>query len=388
MDGQIKKIDTLITLPGKKIQRCEVKRLTAPGENYGSLMLSLEITTEDSEKISLVAKAVPPNEFIQEYFMTSVTFRNEIVFYKHIVPTLQEFQRQNGVTEVIDFTPKYFGSRLNLTGSDKVDQDAVLVLENLKIQNYGTLDSTMGLDLDATKLILGDLAHLHAVPLAYKLHKPLDFATNIKPFLNDWTPNIHSNMKELISRFIDQFEQLKTLKTRLVEGFDKIKEYFPAREPFGTITHNDCWVNNNMVQLQGGTPVRNKLVDYQIASYGSPARDIVFFLFSSVKNDVVTQYYDRLIEWYHGIFVSELEALKCDTKPFSLEALKKEIDIEARDSQFGHVAFMLYPIFAVRKNIGDLSDLSPGNIFLDEVTDLHKEKFLFVVEEFVKRNWV
>ncbi|XP_063927629.1 uncharacterized protein LOC135140848 [Zophobas morio] len=391
MDAQIKKLENLVCLPGKKIQSCDVKRLTAPGENYGSLMLSLDITAEGPngpEKISLVAKTVPPNEFIQELFMTSITFRNEIVFYKQIVPTLQEFQRENGVKEVIDFTPKYFGSRLNLTGGESVDENGALVLENLKIQDYVTLDSTAGLDLGTTKLILADLAYLHAVPLAYKIRKPADFAKNIKPFLNDWTPNMHSTMKELISHLIDQLEQIHPFKTRLLDSFEKIKQYFPAREPFATIAHNDCWVGNNLVKFQGSTPIKNKLLDYQIASYGSPARDIVFFLFSSVKNHVVKKHYDHLIEWYHRMFISILEDLKCDTQQFSLDAFKNELDIEARDSQFGHIAFMLYPLFAVRKKVQDLSDISPQNIFHEDVTDLHKEKFIFVVEEFVKRNWV
>jgi hypothetical protein len=116
---------------------------------------------------------VPPSEFIQEVFNTPVTFRNEIAFYKDILPILQDFQRQHGVKEVIDFVPKYYGSRRNLKGDEgKVDQDAVLLLENLKVANYTTFDRTQGFDLDAAKLIITDLAQFHAVPLALKLEKP------------------------------------------------------------------------------------------------------------------------------------------------------------------------------------------------------------------------
>jgi hypothetical protein len=139
MSGEeIKNIEDLIQLgEGKKIVNYKINRLTAPGENYGSLMLSVDITVKTAtgnEEIHAVAKMVPPSEFIQEIFNTPVTFRNEIAFYKEILPILQDFQRQHGVKEVIDFVPKYYGSRRNLKGDEgKVDQDAVLLLENLKV---------------------------------------------------------------------------------------------------------------------------------------------------------------------------------------------------------------------------------------------------------------
>lgn len=115
----IKNFSELLALPPpKKLKQYHVARLTAPGENYGSIMLSVDIkieTLQGEEDVHVVAKMVPPNDTVQEIFNTSVTFRNEIAFYKNIVPTLREFQRENGVEEV-DFCPEYFGSRLNLTG--------------------------------------------------------------------------------------------------------------------------------------------------------------------------------------------------------------------------------------------------------------------------------
>jgi uncharacterized ubiquitin-like protein YukD len=140
---QIKNIEDLIPLgDGKKIVDYKIKLLTAPGENSGSLMLKVDFTVKTptgNEEIHAAAKTVPPNELIQEVFNTAVTFRNEIAFYKKIVPLLQDFQKQHGVKEVIDFVPKYYGSRLNLKGDEgKVDQDAVLLLENLKLANYDT----------------------------------------------------------------------------------------------------------------------------------------------------------------------------------------------------------------------------------------------------------
>lgn len=137
----IKKLEDLLTPyidKNKKIASYNTSRLTAPGENYGSLMLKVDLILLDKqgggneENFSVVAKLIPETEFFQEIFNIQVTCKNEIAFYDTVVPTLQNFQREQGVKEVADIFPKLFGARLNLKkNSDIVDQDSVLVLENL-----------------------------------------------------------------------------------------------------------------------------------------------------------------------------------------------------------------------------------------------------------------
>jgi hypothetical protein len=392
--GQIKNIEDLIPLgDGKKIVDYKIKHLTAPGENRGSVMLKVDFTVKSptgNEEIHAAAKTVPPSELIQEVFNTPVTFRNEIAFYKKIVPLLQDFQRQHGVKEVIDFVPKYYGSRLNLKDDEgKVDQDAVLLLENLKVANYDTLDRTRGFDLDAAKLIITDLAQFHAVPLALKLEKPDVFEREIKPFLMLWTPKEQqrSEMSKQVGRLIDDIEELKPVKERILNAFDCNFTPRETRETFATITHNDCWVNNFLLKLENGKPVKSVMVDYQLCSYGSPARDIVFFLFSSVQDDVLRKHYDDLIKLYYQIFISTLEQLKCVTTPFTFAALKEEISNEARHSQFGHVTFMLYPIFFPQTEVQANTDCD-ALIFDHKIPDAHKQKFLSLVNEFIKRKWI
>lgn len=120
----------------KKIVETNFSRLTAPGENFGSTILKVDLLLKDShgefEKVSVVAKLIPESEFFQEVFSIQVTFNLESAFYEIIIPTLQAFQREQGVKEVIDFFPKYYGSRKNLDGGEQVDGNAVLLLENLK----------------------------------------------------------------------------------------------------------------------------------------------------------------------------------------------------------------------------------------------------------------
>lgn len=147
MEVQLEKIYQLDELlsqyidKDKKIVETKIARLTAPGENFGSTILKVDLVLADnhgeSEPLSIVAKLIPENEFFQKIFNIQVTFKMESAFYEVIVPTLQQFQKEQAVKDVIDFFPKYYGSRENLNGSDKVDGNAVLLLENLKISGKG-----------------------------------------------------------------------------------------------------------------------------------------------------------------------------------------------------------------------------------------------------------
>lgn len=137
---KIEKLEELVSEyinKDKKVVDSKITRLTPPNENFGSTILKVDLVLEDdnadSETLSIVAKMLPENEFLQMAFNVTVSFKLESAFYSTIVPTLQEFQREHGVQEVIDFFPKFYGSRNNLNGGDNVDGHAVLLLENLKV---------------------------------------------------------------------------------------------------------------------------------------------------------------------------------------------------------------------------------------------------------------
>ena len=393
---QIKNIEDLIELDaGSKIKSHTVKRLTAPGENYGSLILSVDIsvqTPNGDEEVHAVAKMVPPNKFIQEVFNTQVTFRNEIGFFRNIVPVLQNFQREHGVKKVTNFAAKYYGSRLNLNKDESiVDDDAALVVENLKSKGYDTLDRIAGLDLDAAKLVIINLAELHAVPIALKLQKPDVFENEVKKYLSTWKipDRMAQQMREDQIRLAEEIEELRPLKERILAAFDSAtNEPSKKCEPFATIAHNDCWSNNNMFKKEGNKVVKSKMVDFQILDYGSPAKDVVFFIFSSVKNEVVKDHYDELVKLYYDTFISNLEELHCDVKPFTWEALLEEIDYVMTHSEFRHLGFMMLPIYAPKGAVQELDVLTPESMRHETITEVQKEKYAFTYTEFAKRGWI
>lgn len=123
----------------KQITEVQVSRLTETNENFGSTMLKIDLTlnkrTGKSENLSIVAKLLPESEFFQKLFNVQETFKLESAFYGTIVPTLQAFQKEQGVEDVLDLFPRFYGSRNNLYGGERIDGNAVILLENLKV--YG-----------------------------------------------------------------------------------------------------------------------------------------------------------------------------------------------------------------------------------------------------------
>lgn len=96
------------------------------------MLLKVDLVIEN-ETYHFVAKKVPQDPLWQEASNVQVTFKNEIAFYDKIVPTLQDFQREQGLTNVIDCFPEFYGARLGLyEHGDRVDENhAVLLMENL-----------------------------------------------------------------------------------------------------------------------------------------------------------------------------------------------------------------------------------------------------------------
>ncbi|XP_018569811.1 uncharacterized protein LOC108909862 [Anoplophora glabripennis] len=380
----------------------KITNLTAPGENFGSVMLKLDLTLKDEkdgteQELHAVAKMIPATEFQRTLFNIQVTFKNEIAMYNVIIPTLRDFQRENGINQVIDCFPEFYGARINLDERNgTVDEDAVLILENLIIKGYQVLDRHIGFDLETTQLILKDLAAFHAIPLALKLKKPEVFESKIKPYLEPLHPPSSPHDEEVRSTFIKIFQE----SSNCIPWIPKVEEIFknnetlqnaPPREPFSTITHQDIWVNNIMIKLQNGLPIGNKLVDFQVCDYKSPAADLFFFLFTSVQLSVLQDNFDGLIEFYHKHFISHLEKLKCDTAPFSLPKFLEEMKAET-SLQMLHTIFMLMLIVFGKKGGSskdfDLKAMNETEKIKANISPLAKEKAWYLIHTCGTRGWL
>ncbi|XP_057657284.1 uncharacterized protein LOC130894446 [Diorhabda carinulata] len=388
----IRDIQTILKnkLDIEKITKIDITRLTAPGENYGSLILKLDIylnsvNSVDEEIVKLVAKKIPVEQILRENFNIQITFKNEVGLYETVLPILQDFQRSHGIQNVINSVPKFFGARLNLDGNEEVTEDAVIILENLTAKGFSNVERTTGFNLESTKLILENLAEFHAVPLALKLKQPKLFE-RLKKFCNtfEFKSEFHKIFWETTRAVIKEKPTCALLdnKIKLLGQIDRPE----VMEPFGTLVHDDLWSNNTMQKFAPNQiAVENKFLDFQFLDYGSPASDFLFFVFTSVQLDVLENNLDILISTYHNRFLKHLEVFGCDIGVFTAEKFIEEIKRETA-FQIGHIInFVLFIIKTKQENVKILDHI---NIKPSLITQKAKEHIWFVIEEWNRRGWL
>ncbi|XP_060535175.1 uncharacterized protein LOC132707363 [Cylas formicarius] len=382
--------------PDEQMVDYKLTNLTAPGENYGSIMLKIDVVLKNNKTgqerlLDLVGKMIPRLEVMQNIFNVQVTFKNEIAFYLELIPAVQLFLEENNILDKVSYAAQSYGGRISLDpSSEKVDENAIILLQNLKVLGYTTCDRRKGFDLKSTRIILKNLAKFNAYPLALKLKKPKEFETKVKPNLVDYylTDNFYEFTVRQFAKMIKTEQDIdENTKERAVEIIRR-KALKVTHEPWATVTHNDLWVNNLMVKFTNDEPVDAILVDFQVCEYKSPLRDLLFFLFSSVTLEVLREHLDELIDLYYEEFANVLKLFKLNTDEFSRKNFDQQVKLAANESEFYHVIYMLPPILFDGK-LADMSEIG-DKVFNAELepTDLHKKRFSFTVKEFARRGWI
>jgi hypothetical protein len=383
--------------------------LTQPGENYGSTMLAIEINIRQgkekasSHNLSLVAKLVPPSEFLWKIFDPPNTFCKEITCYTSVKVELEILQNEMCIPKdkFLDVFPRCFGARTTLSEEigDKADKNAAILLENLKTANYHLGDRRVGLDLKHVQLVMSKLGRFHALCVALKILKPQVFKETVlkacKPHARtfdeaEMQTNTLSLMK--VVKAIPGCENYLEKVQRASEWSNQMKvdtSILPPREPYATFSHTDLWVNNMMFCYDSNNknnPIGVKFLDFQGIVYDSPVKDLLFFLYTSAAEGVRAMHHDDLIHLYHENFTDCLKDMGCDISSFTFQSLLDEIDVFA-PSEVDHILFMLLPICADKTDVPKLSDIDLGT-FYQEPNDIYKRKAKEYIIDCVKRGWL
>ncbi|KAI4458977.1 hypothetical protein MML48_6g00020872 [Holotrichia oblita] len=383
------------------------KLLTAPGDHYGSIMQALDVTiklsSQDKEELlRLVAKLIPASDLLRAMFDIQVTFKKEVSAYLDAIPALIDFQREYNVPEnrILDIFPKCYGARINLNNNNgDVDEDAAIILENLKCQGYETGDRFVGFDYAHAELIVKDLAKFHAIPIAMQKLKPEEFKRKVLPcsVKNDCFDNVPEEVASAFhnsimngAKQVPELEPFLDRIEKLVEiGLEDMVKGSEPNNLFATVVHSDYWLSNTMV-LKDDTekPIKNKIVDLQIMQYSSCVRDLIFFLFTSVINEDLDENYDKLVDLYCDTFVEYLSDFKLDTKEYSRESFRKEIEVIG-PKEFYHVGFMLKPILTEKGKVASFENFHTRDWCREDLLgEAHKRKLKQLIFSYQKRNWI
>lgn len=334
------------------VVRYTTRSLLQPGENYGSTIFGVHAVIRrndqeaEEEDLYLVAKMPPPTEFQRKVFDTPNSFRKEIFMYEKIMPHYKQLERDAGLKgdELFDILPRYYQSRLSLTPDVDFDDNAVILMENLKTRGYYICDRVKGCDLEHSRVTIRAMARFHALGMAVKYKQPEYFEVlkERSKCIELQTEEFEQMQGDMLKRIAEDPEIAVHVDRCNVAMTDSMKHgmwNILPDEPWSTIIHADFWVNNIMFHRDENGRVDDvKFVDFQNYLFFSPLRELVFYLFSSTEasNDRI----EELMDLYHETFVAVLARMGCDTEPFTREKFDAKLTTDAK-FEFMHLIFML-----------------------------------------------
>lgn len=189
------------------------------------------------------------------------------------------------------------------------------------VLGYVNEDRHVGFDLEAAKTTLKTLAALHATVLGMKFKKPKQFDV-IKSYLEHTAPKLPPGVPppggppskgsphggpppgsppdDLILQKLIDLPSCQAYKKHVERLIDNMVPMIQSTrgaglEPWSTVSHTDFWGNNIMVAKSKDKPVAVKFLDFQMYQYSSFARDVGFFMLTSLKDEMLKNHFEQLL---------------------------------------------------------------------------------------------
>ncbi|XP_075228396.1 uncharacterized protein LOC142328471 [Lycorma delicatula] len=244
----------------------------------------------DLLKITLIIKAPHEGGIFSEFGL----YEKEVLVYNELLPKFKLLFCDKWE----DLTAESFYSM----------KDNAIILEDLKNKGYVMAERMKQLNLEESKVALSSLAKFHAASVKLyeiepnvikKVAKELLFNEEIKETM---FPFIKIAFKSAVEALENQPELRKYIQKINHYGenvWNVLAELIKPKEgDFNVLNHGDFWTNNMMLKYVNNEPVNAILIDFQMCRYTSLAFDLIYFMISSVQEDIRTKQYDKLLDIY------------------------------------------------------------------------------------------
>ncbi|KAM7362729.1 uncharacterized protein ACRADG_013297 [Cochliomyia hominivorax] len=297
----------------QEILEFKVDNALAPGENYATVMLKVEIVIKlkdgSTQPTSFMLKIGHDTELFHDLMKNHNVFAIEAGMYSDSVPEFEQLYADAGMQ--VKFGPISYQLPTN---------HYYILLENLKVQGFKNVNRLEGLDVEHTKSVLRKLAQWHAasaVRVEQKGLYPRDYCTAyLKPEGYEMIKTMFDGSTNILLECVKEYrnsdlyyDKVEKLQKQITDEIYKIAEADSME--FNVLNHGDCWSNNIMFKYdQEGKLIDTLLIDFQMPRYGSPAQDLMYFLLSSTKLEIKLKDFDYFIKFYHDNLVENLKILK------------------------------------------------------------------------------
>jgi len=314
------------------------------GEGFTSNLEHIKIQAVvdgDKKSYAWVVKSMPRDPHRALMSLAYKADEREASFYGILVPQLKNFLSSKGIPELL---PKL----CSVPYSAWTEEDKVLIMENLKEEGWrDAINKKAGLDIEHVRAAIKWMASFHAITYAYlddyeggidqaktdlkfffwKYDDYFDWEKETEPFRALTNDNQRAMFKGLEEKtpgknYVKYLEDIIDKHLDMGTAANKVKD--SKKYKLMTICHHDPWFNNMMFKYKDEGNVDGVvLIDFQIASYASPALDLAFFLDSSTTGELRRMHLPHILTMYHTIFIHTLESLGVSVD-FSYEDLLED----------------------------------------------------------------
>ncbi|XP_066245427.1 uncharacterized protein [Euwallacea similis] len=260
------------------------------GDGFAGHFYMADVVDKDSNQVIQIAIKKSPGI----NFNYNPVFKNEIIFYTKIYPTLAALQKTVHLPRPFNNVPDFLSSNLE-------PKKEYLAMENLKKQGFVLHDKQKYLDREHLNFIFDVYGRFHA--LSFVLKKK-DYTTFKK---------YHEGLTHIFDKFFDEsakmfedcmssavealdhqsvvYEELKDLPKYTIPTLKKAIQYTGQ---YSCTTHGDCWSNNMMFKYsESGKLIDMKFVDFQLTRETSLIHDLFYFFYSGTSKtdmDILEDY--------------------------------------------------------------------------------------------------
>lgn len=135
---------------------------------------------------------------------------------------------------------------------------------------------------------------------------------------------------------------------------------------FTVLCHGDLWINNVMFKEDDV-----KMFDFQATAWASPAYDILYFLITSISDEVKVENFDNLIEFYHEQLSEGLKKLRYEQDIPTLS----EIHQDLMDKGTFTAVCILFLLFIFKYDSSEELNLQ---MIMGQVDDVEEMKKMYI----------
>ena len=284
---------------------------------------------------------VPPAaDPIKKYLYDTIAgplkpFEREFVFYRELEPGYRALCTDRGQDplHLLDYVSRVFFIPRQGGGLEP------LVLQDLTEEGYTMFEDELGgLDLAHTLEVMRALAKHHALGMAFIKNKGSQmenesFKDLLQPefeaLFTPETTNLYENALEFAINWTkerkmeEEAGKIMIIKENMMDRLRDLYKLMVETHP-STISHGDCRLNNFMFKYgqDGRTPTGVKIIDFQSWFQCPQSSELSYFLFSSVRPEVLIDDFEIIFDCYYNSFVGNLARLGCGDLTPDLPVLK------------------------------------------------------------------